>query len=462
MKKLLASLRPWAMKLLIIPPVIIGVLILGFALRNRLEPERVPEKELARVLRVISVERMEFVPRAVGYGTSQPAKTWQAISEVKGRVVELNPNLQSGSFIPAESLLVRLDDTDTKLSISKLNSEIAKANSSISELEATGKNLEASLKLEREALELAEKELRRMESLSANNAVSRSEVDTLKRNVIAQRQAVQSIVSSLNLLPSQVDSAKANLAASQATLAEKNRDLARLKITAPFDCRIGPVDLEMDQFVAAGETLFNAHATDAVEIEAQVSVRDLRKLFNESLRKQDLERGEPEFNQQSMKRYFDIEVVVRYESGGSRNERKATFERIREQLDAQTRTTGVVVSVAKPFQSTVGGPPPVSGTYCEVELRGKPQSDQVIIPRSAIHDEHVYLLNQDNRLCRQKLNVSMTQSEFAVIKQGLEPGQVLVVSDPTPAVEGMLVEPELDDELLQRLRAQASGEEKLR
>ena len=41
-------------------------------------------------------------------------------------------------------------------------------------------------------------------------------------------------------------------------------------------------------------------------------------------------------------------------------------------------------------------------------------------------------------------------------------GQLLVVSDPAPVIDGQLTEPVLDEELWQRIEAQARGEEGLR
>ena len=457
MKKLFATLKLLATKLLFIPPVVAGVAVLVFAIQNRKGAETLDVSEIARTLRVITVEQMVVRPRAIGYGTSRPLRLWKAIAEVKGRVVEIHADLKSGSFISEGDLLVRLDETDTQLAISRLNAEIAKVDSNIAELRAKKENYEASVQLEREALLVAEKELARLNGLVQSNAIAKAEIDSEEQAVLAQRQKVQSIVSSINLLPSQVQAANASLASAKASLAEKNRDLERIQLHAPFDCRIGPVDLELNQFVAAGEMLFEAHSIDSVEIEAQVSVKNMRMLFDEERRKQDLRDGLLELDQEAVKRYLDIEAVVGYAAGGRRAERIAEFERIREQLDLQTRSVGVVVSIKNPFSGIENGPPPVSGTYCEVELIGKARSNQVVIPRSAIRRGFAYVLDNENRLRRHQVVTSMTQSEFAVVESGVEVGDTLVVSDPTPAVEGMLVEPVNDDSLLEQLRMEAGG-----
>ena len=124
----------------------------------------------------------------------------------------------------------------------------------------------------------------------------------------------------------------------------------------------------------------------------------------------------------------------------------------------------MVIAVDRPYEKVVPGqrPPLVQGMFCEVELRGKPRKGQVVIPRSALHDGHVYLVSDSNRLERRKVEIAFVQSNLLCLKSGLQGGETLVVSDPTPAIEGMLVEPVSDDELQQGLIAEATGEGELR
>jgi hydrophobic/amphiphilic exporter-1 (mainly G- bacteria), HAE1 family len=69
-------------RMLFIPPVLLGLGVLIFAARLRTGAERVPEEEVSRTLRVIQVARIPFVPRAMGYGDSRPARIWEAVAEV--------------------------------------------------------------------------------------------------------------------------------------------------------------------------------------------------------------------------------------------------------------------------------------------------------------------------------------------------------------------------------------------
>ena len=460
MKALLATLKHQLPKLLFFVPVALGVAAVVWAVASRSEPERVPEQELARALRVLEVQPTEVVPRAVGYGEADASQFFQAVAEVKGKIVDLHPELKAGSFIREGELLVAIDITDTQIAIQKLKAEIARSEASLSELTASGDNLESALKIEQASLEVAKGELERLQQLEANNnVVSKAEVDQQRRSVLAQQQAVQNLNNSLNLLPAQIESAEATIAVAEANLVSSERDLERCRIKAPFNCRLGPVDLELDEFVAVGQQLFTAQSIDKIEVEAQFSLPRVANLLRPGAQSPQLSDDPSAPPQEILRNFFALDATVRYGSSGFRASREADFERLREQLDSQARTVGIVVSIDKPFDregdARVNGPPPVPGTYCEVELRAEPLSASLIVPRAAIHDGNLFVLDADNRLRRRAVEIALTQNDFSVIATGLSAGERVVVSDPTPAIEGMLVSPELDTDLAEALRLQA-------
>jgi multidrug efflux pump subunit AcrA (membrane-fusion protein) len=161
---------------------------------------------------------------------------------------------------------------------------------------------------------------------------------------------------------------------------------------------------------------------------------------------------------------FNVEALVRLRTGDFVVQWVGRFDRIREELDLQTRTLRVVIAVDRPYENVVPGqrPPLSPGMFCEVELRGAPRPDQIVVPRTSVRDNVVYLINRDNRLAAQPVEIAFSQGGFSVIAQGLSGGERLVVSDPTPAIEGMLVEPMVDTEIEASLVSEAAGEGEMR
>jgi RND family efflux transporter MFP subunit len=262
--------------------------------------------------------------------------------------------------------------------------------------------------------------------------------------------------SKLNVLPAQRQALVAGLKAKQAGLGQAKLDLERTVLKAPFECRLSEVSLEVGQFLIAGQVLFEAHGVAVAEIEAQVPIERLRTLLPPREDEVDLS----ENAMKVMRSIFDVTAVVRMRSGDFVVQWDGRFDRIREGLDIQTRTVQVVVVVDNPYEGVVPGkrPPLAPGMFCEVELRAAARADQIVIPRICARDGNVFVVDEDNRLVKRPVNIGFSQGAISIVADGLAAGERLVVSDPTPAIEGMLVEPTLDEAVAKRLVAQAAGE----
>ena len=454
------SLARWGRRALIIPPILLGVAVLAVVVARRQGPAQLTVPEVARPLRVIAVPRTTLVPRVLGYGTARPGDVWTAVAEVKGRIVETNPELKSGAIIPEGAIVLRIDPAEYELQVSRIEAEIAQIKAQQEELDAQEANYHDSLEIEQQSLDVAEKDLARVRGLRASNAVSQTAEDQSLRSVLTQRQVVLELTSKLNVLPAQRKALEASLKAKQAGLGQAKLDLERTVLKAPFECRLGEVSLEMGQYLVAGQVLFEGHGVALAEIEAQVPIDRLRTLLPPREDEVDLSDNAMEV----LRSIFDVTAIVRMRSGDFVVQWDGRFDRIREGLDVQTRTIQVVVAVDNPYKGVVPGkrPPLSPGMFCEVELRAAPRADQIVVPRICVRDDHVFLVDDENRLVRRPVKVAFSQGAISVVADGLAAGERLVVSDPTPAIEGMLIDPTLDEAIAKRLVAEAAGEGDIR
>lgn len=442
-------IRRW----LIVPPIVVGVVVVALFRLNSQGPQRKPPAEVSRTLRVIEAQRINLTPRVLGYGTAQAADTWRAVAEVSGTVTETNPDLRQGAFLKADDVVVRIDRREYELAVAQLEAEIAEAKSRLKELDEQAANDRASLGIEQASLDLAQSELERVQGLSADDMAAVTELRNQKRTVLAQQQKVQSLDNALNLVPSKRENLQAGLALSQARLDRAQLDLDKTVIRAPFACRIRAVAIETGQYLKAGEVLFQADGTAVTEVDVQVPMDRARNLMR-AIEPHTIGHV-PDMNE--LRRMFQVGATVRLRTGGISAEWEARFTGVREQLDPVTRTVGVIVAVDDPYAKAIPGerPPLFPGTFCEVELRGKPVPDVVLVPRASLTDNHVYVVDADNRLRRRDVEVLFAQENFVSIASGIEAGERVVVSDPTPAVEGMLIDPVVDEDVATELLAEA-------
>ena len=440
------STRRW----LFLVPLGIGVAAAVWLLRSGQDPEHLPEREVARPVRVIEAPSLAAVPRAVGYGSVEPGTTWQAIAEVGGRVVEVHDRLEVGAILRAGAVLLRIDRTDYDLALAEAKADHQATEAQLAELEAREENARASLAIEREAFDLAMAELERQEKLAAQGAVSRSALEGQKRSTLAQRQRVQAEANMLNLVPAERQVLQARLERLRSLIFAAERDIERTTVILPFDGRIAALATELGQVATPGQVLVEADGIMVAEVAAQVPVSHMRGLIPAA------DSLGAEITAGNLSDLFTIRATVRHpEVAGVW---PARFARVSPTIDPRTRTVGIIVEVDEPYRRAQPGirPPLVKGMFVEVVLSGRPR-DAVVIPSGAVHGGAVYVAADEDRLARRPIEVSLSQPSFLVVAEGIEAGDRVVVSDLFPAIEGMLLDPVDDVAALAALAADATG-----
>ena len=442
-------------KFLIIPAIAVGVGAVVLAKSMNPGPEQRELQEAATKVRVIDAPVVNVIPRALGYGHVEPGKVWEAIAEVKGRVVDIHPRLKKGAILAAGTELLRLDATDYQLKVAEIEATVRSVRAQISELATKEKNTRASLRIDTKSLDLSAKDLERKQRLFKNKTVSQSAVDQEERNVLARRQSVQNLRNSLNLIPAERDVLRAQLALSQAQLDAAVLDLDRTVIIAPFDCRIAEVNVEKTQYAAQGKVLVIADGLAVAENEAQVPLERMIDLMP----KQVANPFDTVSGTEDLTSVLGLSAQVRLSGGGVQATWKARFARMSDTVDPKTRTVGVIVAVDDPYKKTIPGvrPPLTKNMFVEVELRGQPLADKVVIPRVALHAGKVYVATADNRLQIRSVKTAFRQTNFAVIDEGLSAGERVIVSDLIPAIDGMLLTPTADQSIIDGLVREATG-----
>ncbi len=443
-------------KILLIVPIIMVVLLTNWMVKNRKAPEERTEPEKARTVRYITIQETDVVPRAIGYGSVLPDKVWQVVPEVSGRILKVHENFKKGSPIKAGEILVHIDPTEYELAVAQMEADIRNLEAQISQITVQEKNSRASLGIEKKSLQLKQAEMERNRKLVEKGAVSSSQFEQAQMSYYSQQSRIQEVENALNLIPANRRALEASLALSQAKLKDARFNLERTQIKVPFNCRITDIQADTGQFVQKGQSIASADSIETAEIAARIPMDKMKNLLQSVDRKIRVTR----MNMENIRDAFGLAARVRLRDGGFEADWDARFARTDATIDARTRTLGIIVAVDRPYEQVIVGerPPLVRNMFCEVEISGKPIPDSLIIPRSALHENSVYLVNAENRLERRAVTVAFAQTDFYVISDGLKPGEKLVVSDLIPAIEGMRLDPEEDKALHINLLAEAAGE----
>ncbi|WP_428645877.1 efflux RND transporter periplasmic adaptor subunit [Roseibium sp.] len=442
-------------KLLILPPVLAGAAVLYLAISGKEAPKRAEIGETATVVRVVSATPRSFVPRVTGYGTVAPSRTLDAIAQVSGRVTHINPSFKRGDFIAEGDILLTLSQEDYELEIAEAETDIASADVDLEELALTLETQKKSLEIAKASLDLEERELKRLRTLLERKVISDQQVENQESVVLQQKSTVQDLENDIALNPVKRKALEQAKAKNQVRLDTAKLNLARTTIRAPFDARVSKVNVEIDQFVAAGTSIGGLDGVDAADIDVQISPASMAGFANLAFPGL-LDTEEGVFR---ARRSLDrLSATVRVGSVGDAATWDARVKRVSDTVDPDTRSVGLIVTVDKPYDTIRPGlkPPLVKGMFAEVELSAPPVPDQVLLPRNAVLGGQLMTVSADNRLVLTPAEIAYQVDDVVVLKSGLATGTKVVVSDVSPVIEGMLLMP-VEDEAVTESLIRAAG-----
>ena len=449
-----APRRPLVRTLTLVAGLAIGIAILAAFILARQPPPKAPDEAQITAVRYIEARPLAARITARGFGTAQSARPWQAVANVSGRIVERHPTLRNGSFVETGTRLLTIDPSRYQLNLEQAMADLRGIQAERRELEQEKENTEALYRLESDRLALAEQELARAQSLADRNMLSANQLDTQKRATIQQRQATQTLRNQLSQIPVKLDKLKA-----REEQAEARRDLARedledTRITAPFDLRIGAVEVETGQQVNRGQRLFRADGIRTTEIPLQIPFAHMRDLVG-ALGPDALTMGGVLPSTDAL---GAIEASVNPLTGTEATW-PARIVRVAEGLDPATRTLQVVLAVDEPYRnaSPPERPALVPGSFVEGVLSHTVHEPRLAIPTRAVHEGYVYLVDENDRLERRAVDTSRPQGSWVLVRSGLEPGDRVIIDDPIPAIDGMPLRPSHAPDEAEKLAADVTG-----
>ncbi|NVB41053.1 hypothetical protein G6O69_24650 [Pseudenhygromyxa sp. WMMC2535] len=115
-------------------------------------------------------------------------------------------------------------------------------------------------------------------------------------------------------------------------------------------------------------------------------------------------------------------------------------------VDPLTRTSGVVVEIDR-SQRRAGSRDVrlSSGMHVSVEFVGEPKPGCLALPIEAVHEGQVYVVDADSRLEVREIEIDWSQESFVCVATGIAAGDQVIISEIVPAVDGMRVDPTVDE-----------------
>jgi RND family efflux transporter MFP subunit len=326
------------------------------------------------------------------HGTVRPHTEIRVVPQVAGRVVYVSPSLKEGGFFRKDEVLLRIERKDYELAVTQAQALVAQA--------------QARLDRERAEAEIAADEWEKFGKGEANPLV-------LRKPQLAEAQAA--------------------LASAEARLAAARLNLERTEISAPYAGRVRSENVDLGQYVMVGSPVASVYATAFAEV--QLFIPDDEIAFLDL----PLNGGSPE---------SVPEVTLAAVFAGREFRWTGEIDRTAAELDPRSRVVRSLVRVKDPYGlQDETRPPLLVGTYVRATIQGRIERGAIVLSSTALRgSDRVWLVDSEDRLRFRTVEVLRRIGEEVVLRSGLAAGDRVCVSPLDPAVDGMQVRVEVEEE----------------
>ena len=333
---------------------------------------------------VLELQRTSFPVTLDSQGTISPHHMTTLTPLVAGRIIKVHPGFEDGAFFHLDDPLIDLDAADYRAALAGARARLARAEAALAQENARAKQAK------------------------------------LNWNEIGYDEPPSELV----LRVPQLKEAEANVDAALADLDQATRNLERTVIRAPFNGRVRDRSVGLGQSVNPGTSLGEIFATDYAEVRLPLTPRQLAFIHLPD------QADDP-----------PLPVTLTDALGnGSDAKREATIVRTEGTLDERSRELFAIARIDDPFGLQSKLPPLRLGQPVRATISGIVLDDVFVIPRHSLRGINRIHLVESETLVRQDIEPVWSNDDVVVIRNGLEPGQLVVTSRLPYAPDGAPIE----------------------
>lgn len=357
-------------------------------------PAPQPEPESAEseipVVQVIEVAPQTIKLNIHSQGVVIPRTEIDLVPEVAGQIIRLHPSLVAGGFFKKGEVLLMIDPRDYDYAIAEAQARIAEAERQVA-----------------------------MEEAQAEQA--RQEWQVLGEGT----------PTALTMREPQLAEARAKLKAAQADMIKARVQRSRCEWRAPFAGRVRNIRIGLGQYVQPGEKVARLYATDVAQVRLPLTTDQFAYL--------DLLLDHRNSPQETAP-----QVILSAEFAGLRPRWEGRVIRAEGALDEETGLLHAVAEVPEPYAEKTGQPPLMPGLFVKAEIEGREQPDVFVLPPEAVSsNQEVALIDSNDQLHIRTVSILYSEPDRILIREGLKPGDRVVVSRIDIPIEGMKVHAEI-------------------
>ncbi|WP_220759166.1 MULTISPECIES: efflux RND transporter periplasmic adaptor subunit [unclassified Shewanella] len=362
--------------------ILLGFIVVAKILIDTKEaPEQKADEVPVAIVDVTEVKQQTVSLNLPSYGVVSPKYKTQLVTEVQGRMLTISANFVAGGVVKKGDELAVIEPSDYEADLMQAQASLAQAKAALEEERAKG--------------EVAKNDWKGYDG---------------------------GIPPELGLRLPQLKQEQANVKFQQAALARAQRNLERTVIRAPFDGIIKARNVDLGQYVTLGTNLGELYDTRIAEVRLPLSNNDLAYL--ESV-------DNP-----------DTHVSLSADLAGKTITWQGQIIRSEGVIDAENRMVYLVAEVKDPYlrnKRAEGQLPLKYGTFVTAVIKGRTVEGIVKLPRHLVRENQVTIVNKDNSIELREVNVVKSDLENVYIKDSLQSGERISLTNLTNAENGQIV-----------------------
>jgi len=432
----------------LLPVLILGAAAAAFMFLGSQKPP--PRREAAAptavAVRTTPLQKMEGRIEIDADGVVVPLREVTLAAEVPGRVLRKSEACRAGQSVKAGDVLFEIDPRDYQLEVQRLEGEVRQAALNIEEIDEELAQNASSTELSRRQVDLAGREVGRLDNLKANRIVTETEHERALREELTATNALTMLQGQKRVLIKRRERFTEAQSLASTMLERANLDLSRTQVVAPVDGVVVEDKVEQDSFVAKGTPLVMLEDTSAVEVKTSLRMDELAQVWG----------GRPAGgNGLGAHDLPDAPARVVFTLGDRTYEWDGVLSRQEGRgLDEKTRTLPCRVLVANPanvkaidrYGATMATLPPeaprslLRGMFVDVLVQVNVPQPLVSVPQEAVRPSGEMFVMRDDKLVIMRPRPFHSGGGVVALKEadsGLLPTDRVVTSQLANPREGM-------------------------
>lgn len=399
-------MKPYAK--IALPVLILAVAIMVAAWLVKSKPQLQPAAPQERVwtVAVAEVERQDIRPEIRLFGEVVAGRAVELRALVAGEVVEVGETMVEGGLVHKGDLLIAIDEFDYRAGLDEDRAQLREARARLDEFKARLAMQQRALTQDREMVELSRRELQRAAKLADRGTVSDKALDSARMELTRHQQATALRESELQAEQARIAQQEAQIVRAEVAVRRAERDLANIRLTAPFAGFLSDVQAELGQRLGLNDRV--ARLVDAGRLEAAVTLSDAQ--FGRLTAEGAMLTGAP--------------AQVLWRVGGRELAYQALVERTGARIETASGGIDVYVRIRNTGLDGLLRP----GAFVEVRLSDAAYVDVVRLPESTLYDDDTVYAVDDGRLTARTVSLLARVGNDVLLRGALRDGDRIVMT----------------------------------